>query len=804
MAEPTSDQILQVCELTQVDELSARVLLRKSNNDVNTAVNAFYEDPVGSVKDALPTNEWQYQDNIPFADDSSAGGMPAVGRPPSRVDNTRPLLDLSGEHAKASQNTVHTLKEQEDMNDHALQRAMAESLRQNLPAQENGVTGTGTHFGPAVRDYYDPSNWAMTTFSTSREVVDHPPPSKRRRVGDEPAFLRGSKETDYLGPLLTIYHSIPLAREALLMASLKVHNYGYEENWWSGSTNENTKALATDSTLQIDKDECNLLAEVQCLMAFLDHTNRAYGSVDALADLQAVRGTQGEVCYLRWLTAWTNTALHQAPQEPLTQVFTTTAMKNPGVSDSPPQARSLCYVQAPTNRFPGETIVHVLDQTVWNDDMGNLDDVWIDHCADVFTVQIHDPQNSGEGGLDLTVDPLWFPDRYMYECREVMQRIRKQLQLVRREIEQCANIQRRCEVYKLPDNRVLKVREVLDAAAKTASIAQGQESAAIGLSTDLMSSKANSLAQADVEQIRSDLNNIVQRIEQKVQSLEQRKTELLAKSRQIALQLTHPTPESPNLPNRKYTLQGVSTKSDIVYVRLPNKDLIQLSEDQDSSDAEYQWWRCSWQQHSNQSLSASTTVMGPVTQAQADRAQTQHDHDEDSSQPYSVRRVNEGEVLDAAKNEHSSVLLVYASENALRFKGSDLSRPLRFFVDRDNQSFAEELRQEADPMPDIIGGAPVEPDFEDVPLIDQTGYSSSTREFTPMSTSTPGRDEDGQPSPKRVREDLGNPTFAEQPPSYEESVGKPEMQEKGGSKIGLYAEQLLQKYGSDGNPGTTE
>lgn len=157
MAEPTSDQILQVCELTQVDELSARVLLRvrkarqarrrtqlrliwqKSNNDVNTAVNAFYEDPVGSVKDAVSTVLYhpvraplksasflrmsgsirttfhvRRRRSIPraperliltrafhiVADDSSAGGMPAVGRPPSRVDNTRPLLDLSGEHAK--------------------------------------------------------------------------------------------------------------------------------------------------------------------------------------------------------------------------------------------------------------------------------------------------------------------------------------------------------------------------------------------------------------------------------------------------------------------------------------------------------------------------------------------------------------------------------------------------------------------------------------------------------------------------------------------------------------------------------
>lgn len=709
----------------------------------------------------------------------------------------------------ASESTAVTLKEQEEMNDPALQRAMEESLRQNLPAQETGVTGPATHFGPAARDYYDPSNWAMTTFATSREVVDHPPPSKRRRIGDEPAFLRGSKETDYLAPLLTIYHSIPLAREALLMPNLKVHNYGFDGSWWSGSTNENTKALSTDNTLQIDKDETNLLAEVQCLMAFLDRTNRAYGSVEALADLQAVRATSEESTFLRWLKAWTNAALHQAPEDQLTQAFTTVAMRNAGPTDSPPEKRSLCYVSAPINRSPGETLVDLLDQTVWNDDMGNLDDIWIDRCAEVFTVRVRDPNNNGQSSLDLTIDPVWYPDRYMYECRDAMQQIRKQLLLIRREIEQCSNIQRRCEVLKLPDNRVLKIREVLEAASETVSVAVGGRSTSNGLFTGSGTSVDNPVTQGQAEQVKSELNKVVQRIGQKLQSLEQRKTELRWKSRQIALQLTKPTPQSPNVPHHKYSLQGVSTKPEITYLRLSNKDLLQLDDEQDdSSDSEYQWWRCSWLQDESQALSTSVTVMGPVTQAQADAANkdqtssAENSHSDSESKPYSVSKVGEREVLEAARSEHSSVLLVYASENAMRFKASDLSRPLRFFVDRDNEAFEAELQEETASVPNMMGDGEADAEFDDVPLIDQTRSSSSAREFTPMSTSTPGRDEDGQPSPKRAREGGPSPNFADQPPSYEESVGKQEMQERRGNKIGLYAEQMLQKYEDEIHPGT--
>src|SRR6201999_4424920 len=96
-------------------------------------------------------------------------------------------------------------------------------------AQENGVAQTGGHFGPARQGYnYEPNNWALTTYSTSREIIEHPPPSKRRRIGDTPSFLRRSKETGYLGSLLPIYHNTPLAREALLMPALKVHAYAHD------------------------------------------------------------------------------------------------------------------------------------------------------------------------------------------------------------------------------------------------------------------------------------------------------------------------------------------------------------------------------------------------------------------------------------------------------------------------------------------------------------------------------------------------------------------------------------------------
>lgn len=691
---------------------------------------------------------------------------------------------------------------------------MAESLRQALPAQENGVTGAGSHFGPANREYYDPASWAVTTYSTSREIVEHPPPSKRRRIDDKPSFLRGSKDTGFLGPLLTIYHSIPLAREALLMPELRIHAYGHDSTWWSGVSDENTKALSTDNTLRIDRAQCNLLAEVQCLMAFLDRTTRAYGSVDALADLQAVRSHNTDTPFLRFLEAWQSAALAQAPQEQLTQVFSSVAVKSSVSGDSPAEEKELIGVEPPINRTAGETLVDLLDTTIWNDDSGNIDDVWISHAAEIFTIRVFEPA-SGKAGLelDLNLEPVWYPDRYMYECREATQQMRKQLQFIRREIAQCTSIQRRCEMVKLPDNRILKIREVLDAAAKASSVAVGKKPTSNVLFEGHRPLPEDTVAQSDLEEVGHELHNILRRIEQKLQHLEERKAELRGRMRQIALQLTRPTENGAGGPHRKYTLQGVSTKPEITYFRQPSKDLIDLQDDEGDEagpdEAGYQWWKTSWLQDEAQLRVPPAPMMGPATLAQAEAAQEPGNLKDGSgaegSPVFTVDKVSENEVLEAVKKAQNSAILVFTNENAMRFQGGGLGLPLRHFVDRDNQAFAEEMQQEEGPVLNVSGGREAEIEFEDVPLIDPAGSSSSARELTPMSTSSPGRDEDGQPSPKRAKEEEPGQVF-EKPPSYEESIGKQEMQEKRGNKIGLYAEQMLQKFGGEGDeaPGEKE
>jgi len=180
-----------------------------------------------------------------------------------------------------------------DHGDSELQQALAASAAEYglapQNAQESGVTNTNeVHFGPATRSQYETSNWAMVPMGKSsvREVLNDPEPAERKRGLNVPAFLKPSFENHRLGALITIYSEIPLIREVFLPRAGQdvAPNYGYDKEWWTGKAIDVPAVFGEDVT---PPSEVNL--ELQRLMAFLDKTERSYGSAEALANLTDVQ-----------------------------------------------------------------------------------------------------------------------------------------------------------------------------------------------------------------------------------------------------------------------------------------------------------------------------------------------------------------------------------------------------------------------------------------------------------------------------------------------------------------------------------
>ncbi|KAI0124199.1 hypothetical protein BJ170DRAFT_75636 [Xylariales sp. AK1849] len=303
--EPPESAIENVCEFTGVPRNQAIARLKANNNEVDRAVSEFYDDPTSSKytwdESAFgadrqgDSGDTGISFNIQGPDETgSYHNSAAPTRPPSRANNRSPLgrlTDLTAFQAAGAPSNVA----QEDAD---LQRALAESAAESgIPPQESGIVGSDTtskYFGPANRPDYEKDQWAMIPTKTeAAQVKPDVSPSARKRDPSAPAFLRSNKDSR-LGALVSILHKIPMARNILLSSGKPAKSYGHNSEWWKGQSilkTEDLEALARNEEGFGTHPDFN--EELHRLVAFLDSTERTYGTVDGLAETNAIDPNRG-------------------------------------------------------------------------------------------------------------------------------------------------------------------------------------------------------------------------------------------------------------------------------------------------------------------------------------------------------------------------------------------------------------------------------------------------------------------------------------------------------------------------------
>ncbi|KAI0840102.1 hypothetical protein F5Y06DRAFT_263648 [Hypoxylon sp. FL0890] len=292
ISDPPEESISLFCDITGLSRAEAITRLKANNNDLQRASEEFFEDP-GSQKYKWDESQFSMDRqgevndtgisfNIQGPDElapTSYQNNTAPTRPPSRANNPSPF----GAPANAAE---------EDAN---LERALAESAAESgIQLQEAGIVDNETnlkYFGPANRPQYETEQWAMVhTKSTMDTIKTDPNPSERKRNPEAPAFLRQTKD-HRVGSILSIYHKIPLVRNILLQCGTPARNYGHNSEWWRGQPilkHEHLAAMARGETIWGDEAHPEFAEELHRLMAFLDRTERAYGTVDGLIDTKAI------------------------------------------------------------------------------------------------------------------------------------------------------------------------------------------------------------------------------------------------------------------------------------------------------------------------------------------------------------------------------------------------------------------------------------------------------------------------------------------------------------------------------------
>ncbi|KAI9826835.1 MAG: hypothetical protein M1832_005774 [Thelocarpon impressellum] len=653
------------------DRNDAIMRLRANGNDIQRAIEAYFENPSGNHGGAqTASQEWQntwdeeqfhtdktsYPDqNVPSFSIHSSDERPeslqpnvfgAPSRPPSRVNDREPI-DLTDAHAAADPSKSMSAEDRENED---LRRAMELSMSDHN-AQESGVTNaSGSNFGPATRAHYETGKWELTrTHTAAHEIILDPEPADRRREDGEPVFLKPSLSGHYLSSMLTILHAIPVAREALLCRRILLADYGHDDEWWKGTAIKVPRVVDI-GTQPLSAAEEEIIYETQRVLAFLDKSDRAYGSVEVLVKLSTELNQRLDMADSDFLNAWREAVARKVSPPPPREVFRSNGVKvSIATGDVIGHSLSSDIGLHLDNELAESdvTLYEALDDLIWEGLTIHEDTtVYLQDVADVFTMAVS-RLDSSRPNRGIRIPAVWYADRYLKSSQGLAADMRAKKLAVNREMAEMAELEARLTSYQPAGRPAVDPRKLLQSAIghfeRKKEANGGEEEASVESGPDVL----------------EELKATYARVTGKLESLEEQKEKARQRLREISSLMTEPH-EDPDLnPTHRYTLRGVSTDPHVTYVLYPGT-LESPPDPDDPNPREYQWWR----------LSYASKDAKPVTKM----------------------KVDEDLVLQAATEEGRSAVLVYANERAMDERRIlPLPIQLENFVRADNLAFAAEV-----------------------------------------------------------------------------------------------------------------
>ncbi|KAI4149572.1 MAG: hypothetical protein LQ341_001282 [Variospora aurantia] len=665
---PTSDALAHFAAISCLPDNIAADWLKLFDNDVEKTINAFLDD-AHTLDKKKRENAWN--ENQFHTDRGDNGGQQnaftvhhqdslkpnvfenvAPSRPPSR--NTVNLND--GYISAGGINRSMTLAEQEDAD---FQKAVDLSKSQLSPAQDSGTTAADKpYFGPVRHEYHDTKSWVMTTSkSTAKEIILNPEPKDRRRPTDTPAFFRPSPAGHRLPGVMKILHAIPAAREALLGRNRVSTDYGYHNEWWDGAPIEAPIIVQAEEAHTIS--DTDVICESQRLMAFLDATERAYGSTEALSTFPGLREYGGDSILKSFLNTWSNNAAYYDSAAGLCDLFKSTGTK---MIQGDKQSEDIVMLELELNEVSsevGQTLYDVMDALLWPgwDGIEHDRQIFLENVANVLVIRITQVENVAKG-LEVKIPPVWYSDRYRESAQPRIQEMLAAKTSLKREIDDLESRKQKTAEFS-PFNqqgKPIAVNRLLEVARqhfeKTVAYGNAKQTQVEAMDQEVPDLKAYG-------KIAEELKLLSDRVAGKLQMFEESKEAARGKLRELSKLFTESSDNPDDCPQDRYTLRGVCAAPHIVYVQERIKsdsedDLLDLGPGED-----WQWWKLSYEAN--------------------------------AAQPVSCTKVREIEVLKAARDEAPSAILVYASDRAMAVENRALPPSLQRFVHNDNRAFAAEL-----------------------------------------------------------------------------------------------------------------
>ncbi len=428
--------------------------------------------------------------------------------------------------------------------------------------------------------------------ATGREYLLDPEPEGRRRMKGEPAFIKPLRYEDFSASLITILYTIPQCRHALLSrrADKPLHDYGYNVHWWEGEPIETRHTLdCSDSQAWNAPEEFH---ELQRLMTFLHGTNRSYGSIGALhkyLDDDKNRGVPSwSVNDLACLRPW-----EKAAKSTLGLPMFITQVRDTSVE--PWISKSVWHFDITTKhgRKAG-TLYDSLDDWFWSkrSDAHPTPSTCIESCAPVIVMRIRNDHQAAQT-RNISVPATWYADRYLLEHVELIKFMRSKMTRDKLAVEMIDSKLRKIQKCKYTsDDEPRSASELLQT---TLSFLRKRSDAemTVDMPENIKTPPAPARLMATrYSDVLSQLENISNTIDARIESLNQEKETIQAGLKEWFKLLTDPEAEASPKPENPYILQGVATfrsnRTNVTYACYP-----QYGGTSDES-TEPQWWRMTY------------------------------------------------------------------------------------------------------------------------------------------------------------------------------------------------------------------
>jgi hypothetical protein len=498
-----------------------------------------------------------------------------------------------------------------EQQDREMEQALSLSRAEyGLSPQETGITCTDQkYFGPANRSQYEyeQGQWVMVPMGkiSTQEILLDPEPAERKRDPDVPAFLKPSIQNNRLGALLTIYHEIPLTRNLFLKPMDVLPGYGYDQEWWTGKALELPSLAGDDSPVEQTVDR-----ELQRLMAFLDKTDRSYGSADALAsmnDVKKIMRHQSERVEKAVLFAWRK--LFDNENHGIVKKIFSRGVSSEEQEDSPQGTDfAILELQLPSEESDLETLYDMADEVLWPElNPRDFDSSpYLSHVADVIAFRIDGNDDSYK---KIELPAVWYPDRYLKESRQAALEMRLKKIEVRENLEQASRMEDYLTSYHMRGvggGKVVKVQDLFKASLRHDEAEIHEDQTLDDPELDMIPSQRQSKAAAILS---TELQKIIAKIDKKLigeplpnhivllllirAALNETKEKARKELRRLSKLYTEPSddPYEPKL--HAYSLRGVSTNKSTFYIcRRAEPDLIDMDLDDEGPKVKAdQWWR---------------------------------------------------------------------------------------------------------------------------------------------------------------------------------------------------------------------